>query len=233
MLKGHPQGRRWKDVFQELQTAFPDYPWGTLAGSIWDLDKQAPERVGKLARGIWILKEYMHAPSAGEMQAVETPDSKPKEEEFYEAFAVYLETELQECTKVTALGGNILGDKWGTPDVMGVLKPKSSDIIKFPVEIVSIEVKTETNQLITAFGQACSYKLFSHKTYIAVPSDSAIADIERLESLCLIFGIGLITFDRKDPKKPGFSIRCRAMKTEPDMFYVNEKISKVADRLLD
>jgi hypothetical protein len=234
LLQGHPEGRRWSELVEELQKAFPEFPYGTLTGNVWNLDQVMPDTVGKYSRGVWVLKEFMAASESTttDVQAAEGPGSKPKEEEFYEAFAGYLETELQECTKVMALSGNLFKDKWGTPDVIGVLKPKPSDVIKFPVEIISIEVKTDTSQLITAFGQACSYKLFSHKAYIVVPSDSPTPDVERLESLCLIFGIGLITFDRTDPKKPGFTIRCRATKTEPDMFYVNEKIKLVADRLL-
>jgi hypothetical protein len=32
-----------------------------------------------------------------------------------------------------------------------------------PTEIVSAESKTDTTQLVTAFGQTCAYKLFSQK----------------------------------------------------------------------
>ena len=46
--------------------------------------------------------------------------------------------------------------------MIGIREPKKSDIIKFPTEIVSAEVKIDSAGLITAFGQACAYRLFSH-----------------------------------------------------------------------
>jgi hypothetical protein len=115
---------------------------------------------------------------------------------------------------------------------MGVLKARPSDILQFPTEIISAEVKIENGGLITAFGQACSYRLFSHKTYIAVPESSKEDDVSRLESLCLVFGIGLILFDSTNPKNPKFSIRARASRHNPDMFYVNKVLRDVADDLL-
>ena len=45
--------------------------------------------------------------------------------------------------------------------------------------------------------------------------------VSRLEALCMLFGIGLVVFD-VDLKSPNFTIRVRAQKYSPDMFYVNE-----------
>jgi hypothetical protein len=102
---------------------------------------------------------------------------KIREEDFYDAFGDWLINELEECTKATSLGGNRFKDKWGTPDVIGVREAKRSDIIKPPTEIISAEIKLDPANLITAFGQACSYKLFSHKSYIVVPNNSSEDDI--------------------------------------------------------
>jgi hypothetical protein len=85
--------------------------------------------------------------------------------------------------------------------------------------------------LITAFGQACSYKIFSHKSYIVVPNESLDEDLTRLDALCRIFGIGLILLDSTSPKQPGFEIRVRAAKHEPDMFYVNRYMKLIEDDL--
>jgi hypothetical protein len=49
---------------------------------------------------------------------------------------------------------------------------------------------------------------------------------DRVQALCLIFGIGMIIFDSKDPNDPKFEIRVRATKHEPDPWYANEVISK-------
>ncbi len=102
------------------------------------------------------------------------------------------------------------------------------DPIKPPIEIVSAEIKLDTNQLITAFGQACAYKLFSHKVYLVVPKKSLEPDLGRIESLCFKFGLGLVLFNTDNPQNPSFEIRTRALKTEPDYYYVNHYIKKLS-----
>ena len=85
--------------------------------------------------------------------------------------------------------------------------------------------------MITAFGQACSYKVFSHKSYIVIPRDSSQDDISRLDALCLIFGIGLVLFDSGNRDDPKFEIRVRPLKHEPDMFYVNKCMKAIESEL--
>lgn len=77
-----------------------------------------------------------------------------------------------------------------------------------------------------AFGQAVSYRLFSAKSYVAMPQTISADDYGRLEALCMLFGIGLVLFE-PNATDPAFSIRVRAQRYSPDMFYVNE----FADRL--
>ena len=112
-----------------------------------------------------------------------------KEEDFYVPFADWLENDLEECTKAIPLGGSRFKDKWGTPDVLGKWESKRSDIIQAPTEIVSAEIKLDINQLITAFGQAAAYRLFSHRTYLVVPVQAGRDEIARLDSLCSSYGI--------------------------------------------
>lgn len=116
--------------------------------------------------------------------------------------------------------------KWGTPDVVGIYKPQASNLIKFPLEIVSGEVKIDPLAPVVAFGQAVAYRLFSSKSYIAMPTTLTEEDQSRLEALCMLFGCGLALFDL-DVDNPNFAIRVRAARFSPDMFYVNE----FADRL--
>lgn len=73
--------------------------------------------------------------------------------------------------------------KWATPDVIGVYKPLAKNHIKFDIEIVSAEIKID-QQAVIALGQAVAYRLFSAKTYIAMPKTITEEDKERLESLC-------------------------------------------------
>jgi hypothetical protein len=99
-------------------------------------------------------------------------------------------------------------------------------------EVVAGEIKVASSEaLITAFGQACSYKLFCHKSYIVVPKSSSKDDIEKLDALAQIFGIGLVLLDATNPTAPDFSIRVRAAAHAPDMFFVNEKMKIVEKEL--
>ncbi len=87
------------------------------------------------------------------------------EVDFYEPFAEWLKNDLDEVTVVSSLGGAGLKTKWGTPDVVGIYKPTASNLIKFPLEIVSAEIKITPQAPVVAFGQAVAYRLFSTKTY--------------------------------------------------------------------
>jgi len=92
---------------------------------------------------------------------------------------------------VASLGGGGLKSKWGTPDVVGFYKPLASNPIKFSLEIVSAEIKIDPQAPVAAFGHMVAYRLFSTKTYIAMPTTLTEEDQSRLESLCMLFGAGL------------------------------------------
>ena len=221
IMKQHPEGVRYSLLVNEIKTAFPDFPINTILGNAANLDEKMPTEVYKAGRGLYRLVSFREAQQAPETKPVEET-AEIDEEDFYEPFVDYLVNELEECTKAIALGGNLFKDKWGTPDVLGVERSKRSDIVHHEDVIVSAEIKTDTSGLITAFGQACAYKSFSNKVYIVVPKNSSQDDKSRIESLCLIFGIGLILFDSSNKEKPDWEIRVRAIRLEPDMFYVNK-----------
>lgn len=231
ILKNEPQGIRYTQLVKRVKGALPEQELNTIHGTIWNIETRTPE-IYKPARG-----EYKHAkfkPQSElepQVEISEPPKIKVRESDFYDAFAKWLVNELEECTKAISLGGNRFKDKWGTPDVIGIREPRKSDIIKPPTEIVSAEIKLDSANLITAFGQACSYKLFSHKAYIVVPAESSDEDVARLDALARVFGIGLILFDSANTKEPEFQIRVRASRHEPDMFYVNKNMKLIEDDL--
>jgi hypothetical protein len=88
-------------------------------------------------------------------------------------------------------------------------------------DVLKVEIK---------FGQACAYKLFSHRSYIVVPKTSSREDIDRLDSLARIFGIGLILFDH-ETSEAHFEIRVRAALHEPDYFYLNQYLKQIENEL--
>jgi hypothetical protein len=231
ILKSNPNGIHFSDLKRKMHEEFPEIPLNTIHGAVWDLETRVPNQVYKPARGLFRHVEFREKEISGEERKIPPEIEKIKEEDFYKPFANWLVNELEECTKAIPLGGNKFRDKWGTPDVIGKREPRRSDIVKAPTEIVSAEIKADTRDLITAFGQACSYKLFSHKSYIVIPKNSSQEDISKLDALCLIFGIGLVLFDSSNPNDPQFEIRVRPLRHDPDMFYVNKYMKLIEKEL--
>ena len=234
ILAKRPEGIRYTDLRNAILEINSSFNTNTINGATWDLDATYPKEIYKPDRGVFRLIKFKQEVLTQPDQTVinkKIVAGTISEEKFYQPFADWLKNELEECTKAIALGGNIFRDKWGTPDVIGIREHKRSDIIQFPTEIVSVEIKIDSNGLITAFGQACAYKIFSHKSYIVVPKESQSEDITRLDTLCRQFGIGLILFDSTKKDNPDFEIRARAVKHEPDMFFVNRNIKLIEDRL--
>lgn len=238
ILRENPEGLRYMELFKKIKESLPDVKENTIHGTIYNLDSRMPETVEKPIRGLFRFIFFREIKVGDSGEGVDLIDVTKKgktgallEENFYQPFADYLVTGLDECTKAISLGRNKFRDKWGTPDVIGVYKFSETEPLRPPVEIISVEIKLDASQLITAFGQACSYKLFSHKVYLVIPKDSSEEEIGKIESLCSRFSIGLILFNRQDKHNPNFVIRTRAIKSEPDYFYVNRYLKLLGDDL--
>jgi hypothetical protein len=216
LIAKNPGGIRYGELVKRLVADHPETPLNTIHGSVWDLATRFPDKVVKPSRGL-----FKPTSPENDVEPEPIPIPKAKEEDFYEPFAEYLKNDLDEVTTVAALGGCGMKGKWGTPDVIGVYKSLASNLIKFPLEIVSAEVKLDPQAPVVAFGQAVAYRLFSAKCYVVMPKTMSDEDLSRLEALCMLFGLGLVLFN-PDPKDPDFSIRVRAQRYSPDMFYVNE-----------
>lgn len=223
-----PGGIRYSPLHAKIKDESPETPGNTINGAIWNLQEVMPKLVIKPSRGLFKPAGGTCDDSivVGATEQVAPTGLKVQESEFYEPFAQWLKNDLDEVTEVAPLGGAIMKTRWGTPNVIGVYKPLAGNLIKFPLEIVSAEIKIDPQAPVVAFGQAISYRLFSTKTYVAMPTKLTEEDRDRLESLCMLFGIGLVLFDL-DKAQPNFTIRVRAQRFSPDMFYVNE----FADRL--
>jgi len=222
IVQKHPGGVTYSQLIKEILAVSPDTPRNTISGSIWDLEIKLPNEVMKPSRGIY-------APSGGESATwISPPPPSPSlyESDFYESFAAYLKTELQEATEAFALGGAGLTGKWGTPDVIGVYKKLPSDRVGFFGEILAAEIKINPQEFVTAFGQAVAYRLFAARCYIVMPSSMLDVDQARLDALCMLFGVGFVLFDL-DKESPNYRVKARAQRQVPDMFYLN----KFADAL--
>lgn len=227
ILKASPQGIRYTQLVNMVKETFPDIPINTIHGTVWDLDVKLPKEIYKPERGLFRHTQFKETGPALQETHVRPKGVDIPETDFYQPFADYLEgTDV--CTEAKPLGGSYFGARWGTPDVIGIWKTRSSDPIKGEI-IVSAEIKTNTAELIQAFGQACAYKIFSHKVYLVVPKDSREEDKDRVESLCLIFGIGLILFDKTNSEEPHFEIKVTPLQHQPDLYYVNQAMKVVEE----
>lgn len=193
VLEAHPQGIRWMEILRAVEAGAHDTPHNRVHGAVHNLLATRTEEIVKVARGTYQLAKFVDADNAvASAQEIateatpvkaETPGSEAlTEQDFYASFAEWL-VESDEVTVASALGGSSLGGKWGTPDVIGVLKPRAQDIFKFEPQIVTAEIKAVPNQPVVAFGQAVAYPLFSHKSYIVVPRLTTSDDMNRLTSL--------------------------------------------------
>jgi hypothetical protein len=238
LLREQPGGLRWGQMLKLIHHGDPETPPNSIQGALHAL-LISTDKISKVARGTYQLTEFVD-------QAVIAPDDECSdftpappvaaapnagglyEADFYQSFAEWLIDGAEEANEAEAIGGNILKGKWGTPDVIGVLKARADDILKFPTQVVSAEIKIDPGQPVTAFGQSVAYRLFSHKSYIVVPNGTSQDDLARLKALCGLHGVGLVTFTL-DVAAPDYSIVVQAQHAEPDMFYANQMAKRLRD----
>lgn len=202
ILEVESGGIRWGEILKLIHGPDPETPPNSIHGAIQVLF-QSSDDIVKVARGTGTLTE----------------------QDFYASFAEWL-VENDEATVAEALGGSSLGGKWGTPDVLGVMKPRAQDIFRFEPQIIAAEIKATPSQPVVAFGQAVAYRLFSHKSYIVVPRTTSSDDMSRLKSLCSIHGVGLVTF-LLDKEAPDYLVVILPALASPDMFYVNTMLERL------
>lgn len=227
--KAYTEGIKVSDLKAQIVSREPGLKPDTIAWYLNDFANKG-DKIHRLQRGLVALADVFAMSPEGDSESDAAPASTEqkaeaaKEAQFYEPFRAWLINEVNEVTEAVVLGGASLRGKWATPDVIGVYKAKPSDLIKFVPEIVSVEIKIDPNAAVTAFGQAISYRLFSHKTIIAMADaiEKSEAAHARLKSLCHLFGVGYAIFDRDNLENPNFRLIMRPSRFQPDMDYVND-----------
>jgi hypothetical protein len=137
------------------------------------------------------------------------------ESEFYAPIADFLVEEAEDLTAAIPLGGRCAGNgKWGTPDVLGVYRPTAGDVLTWSPELLSVEVKTTTRDVVAAFGQAIAYQIFSTKSYVAVPEAISPSDRHELTTRCQLHGLGLILLGATPDAEHVVAVRAR--RCQPD-----------------
>lgn len=239
ILETEKDGLRWSKLFDRLKAHLPTVNPNTILGELTEIRKGSVVEIYLPDTGLYRLTKYRDEaqsdlPSETASAPVFRQDGAPSipEQAFYKPFATFLVEELGECTEAIELGHNFFGSKWQTPDVIGKWESSHRDVVTTNTTIVSAEIKLDENRAVEAFGQACSYKLFSHKVFLVIPRKTTIDDLARVKALCSIIGIGLVTFDANNVDNPDFVRLIPAQKSEPDMRVVNEYMNKAEMRRL-
>ena len=227
-----PEGARWSDILRAVAEQSPETPANSIQGAVHNLTVTS-SKIEKIGRGVYRLRSLGEAIDGTIGQADDGVQSeKFGEAAFYEPFAAWLVADAGDANFAISLGGNWLRGKWGTPDVLGVLKPLSDDILKFDTQIVAAEIKEDSRETVTAFGQAVAYRLFAHKSYIVLPNDTSPDDLARLKALCSVHGLGLVVFNR-DPQNPDFVQFVAPILGTPDILYANRMAHQLRSANLD
>jgi hypothetical protein len=238
MLHDRPQGMRFTELVDALLSEHPERTAKAIGNDVFGMDRTLATQVFKPSKGL-----YMHIRFRPEDKALEAPETlrtasrqreaapSIPEQLFYSSFATWLRDDLEEVTQVIVLGGNTFRDRWGTPDVLGKFESKRSDVVKGMTLIVASEVKVDVGDLLKGFGQACAYRLFAHKSYLVIPEHTPPDELDRLEALCQMHGVGLVTFDARNSAKPGYRLMARPVKHEPNLSYTNRYVRLVERKL--
>ena len=215
---GNKDGATRAKMMAELKKKF-DNPEATISMVLWQLPKDRADKVLHPEKNKYIHTNWIEA---------KTPKKeRPRDETLvYNPFAEYLmdtDVGLGECTSASRVGGSPIKVKWTNPDVVGVRLFQTADGIRVQ-ELISGEIKDSLKlpDLVTGFGQACAYKLFSHRSYLVIPAEIDSEDFHRLDTLCGKFKVGLVLFNTSDSEKFSWEIRHRAELDEPDPVYYNE-----------
>lgn len=125
IISRNPGGIRFNELQKQILSLNPQTNTNTINGCTWDLHLKFPNEISKPSRGL-----FMPLKPGVKTLPMQKPSAKVKESDFYESFATYLKTDLDEVIDSIALGGASMGQKWGTPDVVGVYKPTASNLIR-------------------------------------------------------------------------------------------------------
>jgi hypothetical protein len=197
----------------------------TINGSIWNMPNEMSDKVARPQRGLFILNKNMSNFEQLEQESSKKYSDEFKEDDVYSPAKDFL-LSRGECSHAVVIGGNILGKKWGTPDILGSIRVSSDAVYKPPLEIVAVEVKGNNYSPVEALGQAMAYKLFAHRTWLVLPETD---DIDRIEGIAMSANIGLVVFNFKN-NQFDFETRNRPVIGSPDADEVNKILFLLKDK---
>lgn len=167
--------------------------------------------------------------TADQIPEKKTRDYEKLEAKYYEPLAKWLRDNKQiRCSKAVVVGSNSMGEKWGTPDVVGRYEVKT-EFVRFADEILFCEVKADPSKdaALIGFSQSMIYGKYCHRVYLVLPENTE--NLDRIKGLCELYGVGLVTIAKKYTKQfhKSFTLVIPAQRREPDPEALNEKMGKL------
>lgn len=229
LIDSQEEGVSLQEIKRKVLTENSDISQHTIRFEVGQLAREYPDRILRKDRGVYgrasdlPIQEY---PTEREQET----DQK-KEKPFYDPLVDFL-LDKEECEYSSVLGNNRVPGFWNTPDVIGTKRSPRSHLIQYTTELISAEVKYADKQreIITGFGQAVAYKLFSNKVYLVIPS---VALEARVIELCMNESIGLIKYDRTNPSKPRMDFVLRAPFCRPNPTHTRDWVEELMGRIKD
>jgi hypothetical protein len=207
LLRQSPEGLSFGELAARLRSAVPAATTGQVTRTLTTLpDKHAC--VNRPWRGHY---EYI--------VGLEEPIAIPKghrENEFYSPFARFVGV-IEGC-RCVVIGGARMGPL--TPDIAGVL---GDDVV------IAGELKVNHSNYTRGFGQAFGYKVYAHKSWLAVPRNLQPSELSLLSDQCRMGGVGLCVFDIAP--EPNFEVIRLAEEGQPDPRRLAEKLPQLRDEL--
>lgn len=207
LLREAPDGLSFGELAARLRTQMPAATTGQVTRTLCTLpDKHAC--VSRPWRG-----HYVYVAGAPEPQ----PHSVScREAEFYDAFAEFIGA--REGCRCVVIGGARLGPL--TPDIAGLAGET----------LIAGELKVNHSNYTRGFGQAFGYKVYAHKSWLAVPRSLQHSELALLADQCRMGGVGLCTF-ALDAYRADFEARLPAQLGIPDAGRMAVKLRQFRDEL--
>lgn len=182
----HPSGIRLMPLAREVHNLHPEAPFASIPPILRSVGRITLTNViSRPERGLFVPIRIGEHKTAGPVA---------REEDFHLPLAEFIEGDVEELTAAVPMGSQVLGDTWGLPDIIGVYRQCAGDAFSWTPEILAVEVRGKTEDLLSAFGQAVAHQLFATKTYLALPRTLSFSDRRELVVRCHLHGLGLILF---------------------------------------
>ncbi|TQF11689.1 hypothetical protein FJV41_33010 [Myxococcus llanfairpwllgwyngyllgogerychwyrndrobwllllantysiliogogogochensis] len=182
----HPSGIRLMPLAREVHNQHPEAPFASIPPVLRSLGRITFTNViSRPERGLFVPIR---------MGALQAAGPAVREEEFHLPLAEFIEGDVEELTAAVPMGSQSLSGPWRLPDIVGVYRRCAGDSFSWTPEVLAVEVRGTTEDILTAYGQAAAHQLFAAKTYLALPHTLSFSDRRELVARCQLHGLGLILF---------------------------------------